>query len=255
MKTIQKSNFEKKFSKLALDLHGVRLPSFEIDIKDKRKIGVSEDIDNTEFLKALARAGFKKLGVKSGTEERAKYELKTLEDLGFVDYILLVWDVLNFCKKNNIPTGQGRGSAAGSLILFLIGVTGIDPIKHSLYFERFISKIRAKKQVVDGVTYLDGTLMCDVDIDVCYYRRGEVMKYLEEKFVGKTSKILTLNTLSGKLLIKECGKIIAEKPETEMNVVSSMIPKVFGQVKDLEEAYEEVDNFKDWCDENREAYG
>ena len=260
MKTIQKSNFEKKFSKLALDLHGVRLPSFEIDIKDKRKIGVSEDIDNTEFLKALARAGFKKLGVKSGTEEfkkyaeRAKYELKTLEDLGFVDYILLVWDVLNFCKKNNIPTGQGRGSAAGSLILFLIGVTGIDPIKHSLYFERFISKIRAKKQVVDGVTYLDGTLMCDVDIDVCYYRRGEVMKYLEEKFVGKTSKILTLNTLSGKLLIKECGKIIAEKPETEMNVVSSMIPKVFGQVKDLEEAYEEVDNFKDWCDENREAY-
>ena len=65
MKTIQKSNFEKKFSKLALDLHGVRLPSFEIDIKDKRKIGVSEDIDNTEFLKALARAGFKKLGVKS----------------------------------------------------------------------------------------------------------------------------------------------------------------------------------------------
>ena len=113
-------------------------------------------------------------------------------------------------------------------MLFLIGVTKIDPVKYGLYFERFVSKIRAKKKVVDGVTYLDGALMCDVDLDICYYKRGQVLKYLEEKFEGSTSKILTLNTLSTKLLIKECGKIVGEKPESEMNEITAIIPKMFG---------------------------
>ena len=254
------SKFTSQFSKLSLPLHGVRLPSFTIENEHKRQAGVSEDVNNYDFLKAMALTGLRDLGLKKNSKlykqyvERAQHELDTLKGLGFIDYVLLVWDVINYCKQEKIPTGQGRGSAAGSLILFLIGVTGIDPIKYGLYFERFVSKIRAKKKVVDGVTYLDGTLMCDVDIDVCYYRRQEVLKYLEQKFAGKTSKILTLNTLSGKLLIKECGKIAASKNETEMNIVSGMIPKVFGQVKDLEEAYEEVPNFQDWCEENREAY-
>ena len=78
-----------------------------------------------------------------------------------------------------------------------------------------MSKIRAKKTIVNGVTYLDGSLMCDVDLDICYYNRQKVIGFLEQKFSGKTSKILTLNTLSSKLLIKECGKIIGEKTETE----------------------------------------
>ena len=120
---------------------------------------------------------------------------------------------------------MGRGSAAGSLILYLIGVTKIDSLKYDLYFERFVSKIRAKKQVVDGVTYLDGSLMADIDLDICYYDRDKVLKYLEQKFKGKTSKILTLNTLSGKLVIKECGKIVAQMDESEVNKISDMIPK------------------------------
>ena len=146
--------------------------------------------------------GFNKLDLKKNSKEykeyvkRVKYELDTLKDLGFIDYVLLVWDVINFCKKNDIPTGLGRGSAAGSIVLYLIGVTKIDSVKYGLYFERFVSKIRAKKQVVDGITYLDGSLMCDVDLDICYYNRQRVLQYLEEKFEGKTSKILTLNTLS-----------------------------------------------------------
>jgi DNA polymerase-3 subunit alpha len=204
--------------------------------------------------------GFNKLGLKKGAKEhdeyvkRARHELKILKELGFTDYVLLVWDVINYCHRNDIPTGLGRGSAAGSLVLFLIGVTKIDPVKYGLYFERFVSKIRAKKKVVDGVTYLDGSLMCDVDLDICYYKRGQVLKYLEEKFEGSTSKILTLNTLSTKLLIKECGKIVGEKPESEMNEVTAMIPKMFGVVKELTESYEEVDRFREWCDENREIY-
>ena len=136
----------------------------------------------------------------------------------------------------------------------MLGVTKVDPIKYELFFERFISKIRAKKQIVDGITYLDGSLMCDVDIDICYYNRHKVIKYLDQLFSGRTSKILTLTTLSGKILIKECGKIIDEKPESEMNEVSSLIPKTFGQVMDLKQAYAEVPDLQAWCDNNPRAY-
>ena len=248
------------FEKLELDLHGVRLPSFSIENKYKRNLKVSEDISNEEFLDALCQAGLDKvtanLNAKNAKayEARLKRELDTVKELGFVDYLLLVWDVINFCNESKIPTGVGRGSAAGSLILFLIGVTKVDPLKYNLFFERFISKIRAKKKVVDDITYLDGSLMMDVDLDICYYNRQKVLEYLENKFEGKTSKILTLNTLSTKLLIKECGKVISNKSEQEMNKVSALIPKVFGQIKSLEEAYAEKEEFKGWCDQNKEIY-
>jgi len=252
--------FSDSFETIELDIHGVRLPEFEIDLASKRHLGISEDSSNYEFLRGLALNGFKTLNINKTDKDykkyvdRAKHELDTLKELGFIDYILLVWDVIHFCKTSDIPVGLGRGSAAGSLILYLVGVTRIDPVKYDLYFERFISKIRAKKQVIDGVTYLDGSLMCDVDLDICYYNRQKVLQYLENKFKGKTSKILTFNSLSGKLLIKECGKIIAEKPEQEMTMISSLIPKTYGQVKDISEAYKEVEQFKDWCDQNKEAY-
>jgi DNA polymerase-3 subunit alpha len=254
-----KKKFSDRFKGLDLPLHGVRLPSFNIDDESKRKAGVSESISNFDFLSSLSFTALDTLISKENKnykkyKERLDYELKTLEDLSFVDYILLVWNVINFCKKEDIPTGLGRGSAAGSLVLFLIGVTGIDPIKHELYFERFISKTRAKKKVIDGVTYLDGSLMCDIDLDICYYNRGKVIEYLESQFEGRTAKILTLNTLSSKLLIKECGKIVAQKPESEMNRVTALIPKIFGQVKDIEETYEEVEPFKQWCNENKDVY-
>lgn len=256
--------FLKKFKTIDLPLHGVRLPSFEPSESLRDRLASDKDENNASILKKLCNEGYKtKVKAKdidpSKAKEyadRAKYELDTMIELGFVDYMLLTWDVIDFCKKSDIPIGLGRGSAAGSLVLFLLGVTNLDPIKYNLFFERFISKIRAKKQVVDGVTYLDGDLMVDIDNDVCYYKRQQVLEYIDNKFKGKTAKILTLNTLSGKLLIKECGKIIASKSETEMNMVSGHIPKIFGQVKDLEETYGEVKEFKSWCDEteNKEAY-
>ena len=250
------SKFFDGFTQIDLPIHGVRLPSFSIENKYKRTMKVSESCTNYDFLYALCQSGLKDLGLKEKKEyqERLDYELKIINELSFVDYMLLVWDVVNYCKEEDIPVGLGRGSAAGSLVLYAIGVTGIDPLKYGLYFERFISKIRAKKKVVDGVIYLDGSLMCDVDLDICYYSRPRVIQYLYEKFSGKTSKILTFNTLSGKLLIKECGKIVDSKPESEMNMVTAMIPKTFGIVKDIEEAYDEVEKFKEWCDENRESY-
>lgn len=253
-------SFSDKFKNYDLAIYGVRLPKFEIDKRHKHRLASPEDCSNYDFLRALSLEGFKKLGVKKDSPEydkyvvRVKYELDILKELEFVDYILLVWDVVNFCKESDIPTGLGRGSAAGSLILFLIGVTGIDPIKYDLYFERFISRARAKKRIVDGITYLDGSLMCDVDLDICYYNRQKVIAYLESKFLGKTSKILTLNTLSGKLLMKECGKIIEEKSEAEMSEVSGLIPKTFGIVMDIEEAKEKEEKFRAWCEANSEVY-
>jgi DNA polymerase-3 subunit alpha len=258
--SINNKTFSDKFKEVSLPFHGVRLPEFKIEDRYKHELGISEDSDNYSFLRALILKGLKRLKLESDSSlrqahlNRIKYELETIKDLGFIDYILLVWYVINYCKENNIPVGLGRGSAAGSLILFLIGVTQIDSLKYNLYFERFISKIRAKKQEVDGVMYLDGSLMCDVDLDICYYNRHKVLQHLEEKFKGKTSKILTLNSLSGRLLIKECGKIVEEKEEEEMTAVSGMIPKTYGQVKDIEEAYDESPKFKKWVDENKSIY-
>ena len=251
-------DFDSQFSNMKLPLYGVRLPEFNIESRLKKQYGLKEESSNYDFLMQVCRANFKKLNIAKEDfpkySDRVKYELETIKELGFLDYILLVWTVINYCNENSIPLGLGRGSAAGSLILYLLGVTKVDPIKYELFFERFISKIRAKKQVVDGITYLDGSLMCDVDIDICYYNRPKVIKFLEQLFAGRTSKILTLTTLSGKLLIKECGKIIDEKPETEMNEISSLIPKTFGQVMDLKEAYGEVELLKKWCDENPRSY-
>jgi len=253
-------NFLSQFSEIDLKLHGVRLPKFEIPKDYRKQFKISDKANNYDFLRLLCNASFKKMKIKKDSEDfnkyvsRVKHELDILKDLGFIDYILLVWKVVNFCEKENIPVGLGRGSAAGSMVLYLLGVTQIDPVKHDLYFERFVSKIRAKKKVVNGITYLDGSLMCDVDLDICYYNRQKVLQYLEDNFDGRTSKILTLNKLTGKLCIKECGKVIGGASEEEMNMVSNMIPKVFGQVKDLEEAYEEVEDFKEWCDDNNESY-
>lgn len=253
-------NFVKSFEKYDLGLHGLRMPVFDIDEKHKTKLNLPTSASNFEFLRELAREGFKKLNLPKGSElqkkyiERARYELDILTELEFIDYIVLIWDVVNYCREANIPTGPGRGSCAGSLILFLIDVTKIDPIKYDLFFERFISKARAKKTVIDGVTYFDGSLFPDVDLDICYYNRSKVINYLEEKFKGKTSKILTLNTLSSKLCIKESGKTVAEKQEVEMNDVSSFIPKLFGQVRSLEEAVVESEKFAKWTQENEEVY-
>lgn len=268
------SNLTNNFKKYDLDIKGVRLPSFEISPEEKEKAATKKDCDNLTFLTALCHNRLKVIKKKITPEKykeyvkRAKYELKILNELSFVDYILLVWDVINFCNKEGVATGMGRGSAAGSLVLYLIGVTRINPIENGLYFERFVSKVRAKKQVVDGVTYLDGALMADIDLDICYYDRDKVLKYLQQKFKGKTSKILTLNTLSGKLVIKECGKIIGELEEQEVNKISDMIPKKYGNVKDIYEAYTEnilndkdedtgealLPDFRAWCDNNSKIF-
>lgn len=256
------SKFLEFFEPLDLPLHGVRCPTIEFDAEQKAKVGLPPDADNGEFLKALCQAGFKNISPrlkKSGAnlaeyKKRVIHEFNTLKELGFVDYILIIWDVINFCEKNNIPTGPGRGSCAGSLVLYLIGVTKVDPVKYGLFFERFISATRAKKNIVDGITYFDGSFLPDIDMDFCYYRRHEVIKYLEKRYPNRTAKILNTSTLSGKVLIKDCGKVVCEKGDDEMGVVTAMIQSKYGKVNDIDKEYKENEDFKKWCDEHREIY-
>jgi len=238
---------------------GVRLPNIKIEEKYYKMLKCSPDVSNYEFLRKLCHKGVYDRGIdkfdnKKEYFDRAKSELAILEELGFIDYILLNWDILNFCHENDIPTGPGRGSAAGSLVLYLIGVTNVDPVEYNLFFERFVSKSRARKIEQDGITYLDGSLLADVDNDIAYERRAEVIDYIERKHPARTAKILTLNTLSGKLCVKECGKIVGEFTEQQVNEVSDTIPKRFGVVVPLRNAIEESEKFTDWAAQNPEVF-
>ena len=232
---------------------GVKLPEIIIEKKYYDEVSSSDLEDNYQFLRKLCFKKLKEKGIDKFDNatlyyNRLKEELDIFNDLGFVDYVLLNWDIINFCIENGIPVGAGRGSAAGSLVLYVIGVTNIDPIKYDLFFERFVSKSRARKIEHNGEIFLDGSLLADVDNDISYDRRAEVIQYIEKKYKGKTSKILTLNTLSGKLCMKECGKIVAELSELDVNQISDTIPKHFGIVAKLDVAYEESESFKAYAD-------
>ena len=238
---------------------GVKLPEIKIEDKYYDLVDCQRGSNNFQFLRKLCFKGVKDLGIDKADNKQEYYdrltmELNILNDLGFVDYILLNWDVLNFCKEAGIPTGAGRGSAAGSLVLYAIGVTNIDPIQYDLFFERFVSQSRARKIEDDGEIYLDGSLLADIDNDISYDRRVEVIEYINKKYKGKTCKILTLNTLSSKLCIKECGKIIEDLSETEVNQISDTIPKQFGKVAKLKTAYEENEQFKKYAKKYKNAY-
>ena len=185
---------------------GVKLPKISVSEKELELIDrkLNKDSSNVDILKSLCRKGVTQKGIdklpnKEKYYDRIILEIDTFDELGFVDYILLNWDVLHFCHETKIPVGSGRGSAAGSLVLYLLKVTNIDPIPHDLFFERFVSKTRAKKVYSDsGEEFLVGDLLPDVDSDISYENRDQVIKYIEGKHVGKTSKILTFNTFSSK---------------------------------------------------------
>ena len=239
---------------------GVELPKTSVHESVLTSIGLGKESSTKEIMYELTRKGLRDKGItkydnKKEYFDRAKQELETFEELGFTDYILLNWDVLNFCHENSIPTGAGRGSAAGSLVLYLLGVTNIDPIPHNLFFERFVSKSRAKK-VYDkrNKEFLVGSLLPDVDSDISYEQRQKVIQYIEEKHDGRTAKILTFNTFSSKLCIREATKYFDEAKEDQANAVSDMIPKLHGKVSSLENAREENEKFDNWAKKHNKTF-
>ena len=238
---------------------GVLLPKISIEDKWYDYVGIPKDSPSELFLKKLCAKYFKAKGLhlKENSQEyvdRFKKEYEVLNKLGFIDYALLNWDILNWCHENSIPTGAGRGSAAGSLILYLLGVTKVDPIRYGLFFERFVSESRARKIEKNGILYLDGSLLADVDNDIAFDRRQEVINYISRRHPERTSRILNLVTLSGKLCIKEVGKIAGGFKEQEMNETSDLIPSHFGKVASLVDAIEENEHFKKWADQNSKVF-
>lgn len=144
--------------------------------------------------------------------ERLDYELGIIKQMGYVDYFLIVWDFIKFALDNDIPTGPGRGSAAGSIVAYTLGITKIDPIKYSLIFERFLNPERVS--------------MPDIDSDFCYERRQEVIDYVVEKY-GKecVSQIVTFGTMAARLCIRDVGRAM-NYSYAEVDKIAKMIPSV-----------------------------
>lgn len=235
--------------------HGLLLPKVEFTQEQLDYVGLSKEVSSYDFLRHLCfkevkNKGWDKLADYQERIDKIKYEINTFEELGFTDYILLNWDILRFCHESKITVGKGRGSGAGSIVLNLIGVTDIDSQRFNLYFERFVSKNRAKSFEVDGVTYLDGSLAPDVDHDIDFARRHEVIEYIEKKHSGRTSRILTLNTMTGKMCLKSALKIVLEFSEEDANIYAKEVDKTFGRVEDLKDSFERSDKLKKLADKN-----
>lgn len=247
-------NFLNRFQPIVFEHFGyIQLPKFESPFPE---------LSSEEYLIKLANDGFDKK-LKEGSipkneekiyRERLDYELGVYKKLQFSDYILLIYDMLQFCKRNEILNSPSRGSCSGSLLLYLIEVTKVDPIKHKLLFERFLSDSRTDIKDINGVRYIAAASLPDVDVDSVGIEKPKINKYLAEKFPNKTCKISNITTLQGKALIKECGKVIGLKSEQEMKKVSELIPSLFGKVEDIEKTYGENVEFKEWCDENPQVY-
>jgi len=198
-----------------------------------------------DYLKKLTDEGIKKRYGENVTEEiiqRKDYELGVINKMGYVDYFLIVWDYINYAKTNGIPVGPGRGSGAGSIVAYAIGITDIDPIKYSLIFERFLNPERIS--------------MPDFDVDFCYERRQEVIDYVGRKYgVDHVSQIITFGTMSAKMVIRDVGRAL-DLPYSEADKLAKMIPnelhitikKAMEQNRELLQRYENEPEIKQVLD-------
>lgn len=192
-------NVELEFGKL-------HLPKFDVPANE----------DAFEYLKKQCLIGFKKRYGDNNPKllERLNYELSTIKNMGYVDYFLIVWDFIRYAKENGIMVGPGRGSAAGSIVSYCLGITNVDPIRYNLIFERFLNPERIS--------------MPDIDIDFCFERRGEVIDYVVHKY-GKerVAQIITFGTMAARAAIRDVGRALAI-PYAEVDKIAKMIPMQLG---------------------------
>ena len=175
-----------------------------------------EGLTKPEYLRKLCEKGLAERYPEAEGEEladlqeRLNYELSTIENMGYVEYFLIVWDFINYAKENHIMVGPGRGSAAGSIVAYTLRITDIDPIKYGLIFERFLNPERVS--------------MPDIDIDFCYERRGEVIDYVTRKYgEDKVSQIITFGTMKAKQAVRDVGRVLnVSYPETD--AIAKAIP-------------------------------
>jgi DNA polymerase-3 subunit alpha len=177
-------------------------------------LGAAEYLRRLTF-EGLSRRLAEKNIVYHGDEQtyldRIEYELGVIDSMGYSDYFLIVWDYVNFAHTNDIPVGPGRGSGAGSLVAYLIGITDIDPIRFDLIFERFLNPERVS--------------MPDIDVDFCYNRRDEVIKYMFDKYgEDHVSQIIAFGTLGAKAVVRDVGRVMGMS-YADVDVVAKAIPR------------------------------
>lgn len=235
----------------------VRLPTVKISDEDKKSVGLNHKSTNTSYFKMICWNAYR-AKAENGTfgsfteqqvKDRLRMEFEVFEKTGIIDYLLLVWDILKWCDDQGIIRGKGRGSAAGSLALYLSGITDINPLRHNLNFTRFLSEARAKPKVIDGITYADGKNLCDIDSDISFIDRPRVIEYVEQKHHGKTCKISTRLQLTGKTALKDVLKAYLEYDESQAKHITDYIESQFGNVEDLAKALEKRKDLKAWVDE------
>lgn len=238
----------------------VRLPTVTIEDKYKEQLNLPKECSNFDFLKELAYVGFKNKKHKLASnnlikyQERLDFELETFEELGFTDYVLLVWKVINKARELGGFIDFGRGSAAGSFTFALLDITGVlDVIEKGLYFERFVSRVRSKKQIIDGAVYLQGDLIADADLNLGG-TRDQIVEWLNTEYPGRICKIAALGTYTGKVLIKDVYKAVNEVDEEEAKRVADLIEKHFGVVEDIEKMPEKNLLFKQWSERNKNTF-
>ncbi len=217
---------------LQLDFEGHHFPEFPIPDDSS-----AESID--EYFELLAREGLKekKLEFTGEVKERFNFEIETIKSMGFSGYFLVVQDFINAAKSKNIPVGPGRGSVAGSIVAYALGITTINPLKYNLLFERFLNPARKS--------------MPDIDVDFADDQRSDVIDYVKEKYGEEcVTQIITFNRLSSKAVIRDVARVL-KIPIPTVNNITKFIPSKFGKVFSIEQALNEVPELK-WVRTSKE---
>ena len=212
----------------------------EFGVTKLPRYDVPDGYDSWGYLNKLCFEGFEKhYPDDDGTlKDRLKYELDVIHTMGYVDYFLIVWDFIHYARSQDIIVGPGRGSAAGSIVSYCLGITNIDPVRYNLLFERFLNPERVS--------------MPDIDVDFCFERRQEVIDYVVRKY-GKDQvvQIVTFGTLAAKGVVRDVGRVL-DMPYARCDAIAKMIPgdlgmtleKALKQSPDLRNAYNEDPDVK-----------
>lgn len=230
----ERCNVEFEFGK-------TKLPHFE----------VPGGADHFEYLKNMAQEGMHRRYGENIPEEyqkRLEYELSVISRMGYVDYYLIVHDFINHARSRNIPVGPGRGSGAGSITAYAIGITGIDPMKYSLLFERFLNPERVS--------------MPDFDVDFCYERRSEVIDYVIEKYGSDhVAQIVTFGTMAARAAVRDVGRVLGMS-YGDVDAVAKLIPRELGitidkalKSSELKTLYDNDENVRRLLDLSRKVEG
>ena len=210
----------------------------EFGVTKLPKYDVPDGFTSWEYLNKLCYEGLEQRyhPVTEELKKRLDYELSTIKNMGYVDYFLIVWDFIKYARDNDIMVGPGRGSAAGSLVAYTLGITQLDPIRYDLLFERFLNPERVS--------------MPDIDVDFCFERRQEVIDYVRRKYGDDcVVQIVTFGTLAARGVIRDVGRVL-DMPYAQVDTIAKMIPqelnitidKALGMNPEFRKAYEEQDD-------------